>query len=119
MTAALLYPCDPLAPRRVDAHFRAEAAEARALGADVALLDHDALLRGDVAEAVRRIPAGAGPLWYRGWMIPSGRYTDLAAGLAGRGALLAVPPDRYRRAHELPGWYPVFAPATPASVWRE
>ncbi|RCV47308.1 hypothetical protein DEF24_27305, partial [Marinitenerispora sediminis] len=60
MTAALLYPCDPLAPRRVDAHFRAEAAEARALGADVALLDHDALLRGDVAEAVRRIPAGAG-----------------------------------------------------------
>ncbi|MFC7330978.1 ATP-grasp domain-containing protein [Marinactinospora rubrisoli] len=117
MTSALLYPSDPLTPRRVDRHFGAEAAEARELGAGIILLDHDALLRGDTAEAIRRVPAGAGPLWYRGWMIPAGRYADLAAALAGRGAALAVPPGRYRRAHELPGWYPVFEPVTPASVW--
>ncbi|TDQ54255.1 ATP-grasp domain-containing protein [Actinorugispora endophytica] len=117
MASTVLYPCDPLRPHLVDAHFRGEAAAARDLGAATALLDHDALLRGDVDGAVGRVPADAGPLWYRGWMVPAPRYDALAAALASRGGALVVDAAAYRRAHELPGWYPLFAGATPRSVW--
>lgn len=117
MPQPVLYPVDPLNPRRVDSHFSGEAEAARALGAATPLLDHDALLLGDTAEAVRRVPRDLGPVWYRGWMIPADRYAELDAALRGRGGALAVSPDAYRSAHELPGWYPVFRDATPASVW--
>ncbi|THV26522.1 ATP-grasp domain-containing protein [Glycomyces paridis] len=115
MTALLLC-ADPLAParsRRADPHFAREA-EAAAL---TAVIDHDALARGDVEEAVRRVPRDLGPAWYRGWMIGSDRYADLERALADRGCRLLTDAARYRRAHELPGWYEVFQGRTPASVW--
>lgn len=118
MVRPVLYCSDPLRPRRVDAHFAAEAAAVRACGAVVALLDHDALLAGDLRRAVGGVPAGLGAAWYRGWMIPAGRYTQLAEALAERGGGLVVGPDQYRAAHEFPGWYRCFAALTPASVWR-
>lgn len=114
---AILLPADPLTPRRADAHFRAEGVLVRELGGATALVDHDALLAGDVAEAVRRVPTGLGPAWYRGWMIPAPRYAELAAALAARGCSLLTTPTAYVSAHELPGWYDVFDGATPASVW--
>jgi hypothetical protein len=103
----VLFCRDPLNPREVDEHLRPEAAAVRAAGGTVALLDHDALLRGDAV----RVRAD-GPAWYRGWMIPTDRYAELAAAVE-----LVVPPDAYARAHELPGWYPTFADLTPPSVW--
>ncbi|MCX5379983.1 ATP-grasp domain-containing protein [Streptomyces sp. NBC_00091] len=119
MTTAttVLYCSDPLNERRADAHFAAEARQLRAAGGSVALIDHDALLAGDAERAVARVPAGAGALWYRGWMIPAERYADLDAALRGRGARTAVSPEDYRLAHELPGWYETFAALTPASRW--
>ncbi|GAA1415747.1 ATP-grasp domain-containing protein [Catellatospora coxensis] len=108
---------DPLTPTRVDAHFAAQARAVRDTGAAVALLDHDALLSGDPATAVRRVPRDLGDVWYRGWMIPADRYTELADALAGRGVTLRVPPAAYRAAHELPGWYAALAQVTPDSVW--
>ncbi|MEU5874055.1 ATP-grasp domain-containing protein [Glycomyces sp. NPDC047369] len=114
MTALLLC-ADPLAParsRRPDPHFARDAEAA----ADVAVIDHDALVRGDAEEAVRRVPAGLGPAWYRGWMMTARRYADLEAALADRGCTLATGSGAYARAHELPGWYPVFADRTPSSV---
>jgi hypothetical protein len=114
---AFLFPADPLRGRRVDDHFTGQAEAARATGAPVALIDHDALLRGEIEETVRRVPAGLGPAWYRGWMIPSGRYATLEAALAARGVRLRTTAAAYRQAHELPGWYPAFAPVTPPSVW--
>ena len=117
MSASMLFCADVLRPRQVDEHFAAQADVVRAAGARVALVDHDALLRGDTTEAVRRVPADLGPVWYRGWMVPAGAYDGLAAALAGRGAELLTSPDDYRRAHELPGWYDTFAPVTPASTW--
>jgi hypothetical protein len=118
MPTPVLYCCDPLNPRRVDEHFASEAREVRARGAAVALIDHDALLRGDVERAVAGIPVGTGAAWYRGWMIPSNRYGDLFEAVGRRGGGLLVTPDEYRAAHELPGWYPTFAEITPPSVWR-
>ncbi|MFJ6779181.1 ATP-grasp domain-containing protein [Streptomyces yangpuensis] len=116
-TATVLYCHDPLNERRVDAHFAAEARHVRAAGGTALLVDHDALIAGDTDRAVARVPAGAGSLWYRGWMVPAGRYDALDAALRRRGCRLAVTPEEYRRAHELPGWYGTFAGLTPASTW--
>lgn len=117
MPPSLLYCCDPLNPRRVDGHFSSEAREVRARDGVIALVDHDALLRGDMERAVERVPIGLGAVWYRGWMIPSARYRALAQALDQRGVELLVTAERYQAAHELPGWYPVFANETPVSVW--
>ncbi|MFE2724442.1 ATP-grasp domain-containing protein [Kitasatospora sp. NPDC059327] len=114
---ALLFPADPLNPHRPDPHFAWEARVLRGLGGEQYLVDHDALLAGQAEEAVRRVPRDCGPLWYRGWMIPSAGYADFARALAGRGAHLLTSAAGYASAHELPGWYGVFEGATPPSVW--
>ena len=92
---------------------------ARQAGVDVAVVDHDAILAGDVRTAVRRVPLSDGgqTAWYRGWMLPSAAYTMLATELGARGVRLLTGPAAYRAAHELPGWYSTFADLTPASVW--
>ncbi|MFF8842117.1 ATP-grasp domain-containing protein [Streptomyces sp. NPDC015127] len=118
MPTPVLYCRDPLNPRRVDEHFAPEAKAVRTVGGEVALVDHDALLAGDADAAVARVPQGLGGLWYRGWMVPSERYGALAEALRRRGADLLTTPDRYRAAHELPGWYAAFRDVTPASVWH-
>ncbi|MEU5473691.1 GNAT family N-acetyltransferase [Streptomyces lydicus] len=112
-----LFSGDPLHPRRTDPQFAPEAAAARSAGAATAVLDHEALLAGHAADAVSRVPRGAGPLWYRGWMLPADRYAALAEALAARGGRLLTSPAAYRTAHELPGWYEAFRPLTPQSVW--
>ncbi|MDX3097932.1 ATP-grasp domain-containing protein [Streptomyces sp. ME01-24h] len=117
MGVLFVFCADALRPSRVDAHFAAEAEAVRALGHDVALVDHDALLAGDAAAATSRVPSGAGPAWYRGWMMSAQRYAALSAALSERRVLLGTSPDQYRRAHELPGWYGAFAAQTPRSTW--
>ncbi|MFC7760691.1 hypothetical protein ACFQY4_23740 [Catellatospora bangladeshensis] len=89
---SFVFCADPLTPGRVDPHFAGQARAAREAGGTVALLDHDALLAGDVAGAVRRVPRDLGEVWYRGWMIPTGRYAELAGALAARGVILRVSP---------------------------
>ncbi|MFJ6754983.1 ATP-grasp domain-containing protein [Streptomyces sp. NPDC091273] len=116
-TTTVLYCHDPLNERRADAHFAAEARQLRAVGGTALLVDHDALLAGDPERAVARVPEGTGAVWYRGWMLPAGRYAELDAALRLRGAELVVTPEAYRRAHELPGWYGTFAGLTPVSGW--
>ncbi|MFF7019532.1 ATP-grasp domain-containing protein [Streptomyces klenkii] len=117
MAPVILFCRDPLHPRRADPHFAEDVRAAREAGLRTALLDHDALLAGDAGGAVRGVPRGAGDAWYRGWMVPSGRYAELAGALAAREVTLLTPPDAYRCAHELPGWYAAFTSVTPASVW--
>ncbi|MFI9332237.1 ATP-grasp domain-containing protein [Kitasatospora sp. NPDC052868] len=114
---ALLFPADPLNPRRPDPHYTWEARLLRELGGEYHLVDHDALLAGRAEEAVRRVPSDCGALWYRGWMLPSSDYAAFARALAGRGATLLTSAAGYASAHELPGWYGVFEGATPSSVW--
>ncbi|MGW5670047.1 ATP-grasp domain-containing protein [Micromonospora sp. NPDC003776] len=113
----LLFPADPLRPRRPDPHFAPEADATRAAGAAVALVDHDLLAAGgDPARAVAGVRA-PGHAVYRGWMLSSNRYADLAGALAARDVSLWTTPARYRRAHELPGWYAALAAVTPTSTW--
>lgn len=118
MPPAILYCSDPLRPRRVDAHFAAEANTVRELGGQVALIDHDALLAGRAEDAVAGVPTGLGPAWYRGWMIPADRYAELADAAEHRGTELLTTPAKYRSAHTFPGWYEPLAQFTPVSVWR-
>ncbi len=117
MTATFLFCSDSLNPRRVDDQFAAQAEAVRTAGGTVALLDHDALIAGEPGAAVRRVPRSAGTMWYRGWMIPVDRYRDLAQALSERDCALAVSPECYAKAHELPGWYEPFALLTPRSQW--
>ncbi|MFJ2867204.1 ATP-grasp domain-containing protein [Kitasatospora sp. NPDC087314] len=114
---AILFPADPLNPRRPDPHFAWEARLLRELGGEHHLVDHDALLAGHAEEAVGQVPRDGGPLWYRGWMLPSDRYAGFATALAVRGGALLTSAAGYLTAHELPGWYGVFEGATPPSVW--
>lgn len=114
----LLVPADPLRPHRPDPHFAPEAAAARTAGVPVAVVDHDALARGDADAALPRRP-DPGEAVYRGWMLTADRYAGFAATLAARGVTLRTSAGQYRRAHELPGWYPVLAPVTPATTWTE
>lgn len=119
----LLVPCDPVDPRRPDEHFAAEARAAREAGAAVALVDHDALARGDAAEGVRRVrraaleDGDAGDAVYRGWMLRTEHYGGLAEALAAREVQLRTSAGQYRRAHELPGWVDALAPVTPLTRW--
>lgn len=113
-----LFCCDPLRPRHPDPAFAQEAAAARRAGARTASVDHDALLAGDAEAAVGRVPQDSGAYWYRGWMVPPARYAELQDALAARGCSLLTDAPAYRTAHELPGWYEVFADLTPRSVWR-
>ncbi|MFE6036722.1 ATP-grasp domain-containing protein [Streptomyces sp. NPDC056452] len=112
-----LFCSDPLRPGRPDPQFAQEAGAARRAGAQVVLVDHDALLAGDPEASVGRVPRDSGPFWYRGWMIPPERYEELEGALAGRGCSLLTDAGAYRTAHELPGWYGTFAGLTPHSVW--
>lgn len=118
MTLTVLFCVDPLHPRRVDPHYAREAAAVRDHYGETALLDHDALRRGDVEAAIRAVPADLGPVWYRGWMVTGPEYAAMAAVLKRRGTVLLTHPDDYTRAHELPGWHDTFAGLTPHSVWR-
>lgn len=111
----MLFPRDVLNPKLVDEHFRPEASAARGEGISIALLDHDALLAGDTAHAIRGIGDDADALVYRGWMIPPDRYRELETAL-GNGRLRTTA-DEFRRAHHLPHWYPSLAEHTPVSVW--
>lgn len=90
----------------------------REAGGRVVLIDHDALVAGDVSAALARVEPGSGPYWYRGWMVPAERYARAGEALAARGCALRTGADAFRRAHELPGWYDVFAQLTPRSVWQ-
>jgi hypothetical protein len=113
----VVFPADVLHPRRVGDHFAAEADAARAAGLTVGLVDHDGLSRPDGADAAVARVGGTGAAVYRGWMLTADRYRDFFEALTRRGVRLRTTPQMYRRAHELPGWYPALAAHTPPSTW--
>ena len=87
----------PLAPRRPDEQFAAEAAAARELGVTVAVVDDDAARQGDPAAAVQRVPQNGGMAVYRGWMLRSEEYRLLADALAARSVTLRTSNRAVRR----------------------
>jgi hypothetical protein len=115
--AGMLFPRDLLQPRRVDEHFRSEAAAARDLGLGVQLIDHDAVVAGDVQGGLSAVGPDNGAYLYRGWMIPPSRYGSMARACAERGVSLVTSGDAFASAHHLPRWYPVMSAVTPESAW--
>lgn len=115
----LVVPRHPLDKRQPDEHFAPEAAAAKDLGIDVALVDHDALLDpASAPRALRAAPTSDDAL-YRGWMLRSEQYERFFEVAADSGVGLRTAPDAYRRSHELPGWYGAFEQLTPLSLWTE
>jgi hypothetical protein len=90
---------------------------AKDLGWDAAVVDHDALERGDFMTAVKRVMTASDDAVYRGWMVRSENYVGLEAALKDTGVVLRTTGEVYKRAHELPGWYPSFRSLTALSVW--
>jgi hypothetical protein len=115
----VLYCLDPLDCQRPDDVYAAEAEAAGRLGIPWTLIDHDALVRGDVDRAVRRTipqsPPGTGV--YRGWMMTAEQYGQFYQALEARGIRLLNDPDAYRHCHHLPESYHVIEGDTPRSVW--
>ncbi len=109
----MIFPSNPLLPGKPNLFFLQEFQEAK----KAFVLDLEALAAGDPVKATRRIPANAGPQWYRGWMIPSDQYLRLADTLQEKGSPLIVSGDDYVKAHHFPSWYPVFEHLTPKSTW--
>jgi hypothetical protein len=118
----ILFPLDPIHPRRVDPAWASEAEAVTRLGGTSLLVDHDAAARGDADAGVREAPRGAGELVYRGWMLRPDRYRKLHDALIARGLRPITSPAQYETAHHLPNaiahltntpetrWLPMTAP---------
>lgn len=113
----MLFPRDLLNPRLVDEHFRDEAAAARSIGLDVHLIDHDAIVTGDLTSGLRGIEGSGSGYVYRGWMVRPVQYSAMSDELRNRGVVLRTTGSDFRQAHHLPQWYPTMVGATPRSVW--
>lgn len=99
----IVFCIDPLDIALPDAAFAPEAEIARQLGLDILLIDHDALAKGDMRRAMRRIHHGMeGVAVYRGWMLHAAAYAALFEGLAERGVHLITTPQAYMTSHHLP-----------------
>lgn len=114
----ILFPTNPLEPAEVEPDFADQAAAAVAEGFHSSLVSFEALVNEHAPNrAVRRVPEGAGPCLYRGWMLKAADYAALAGALAARGASLVVSPAGYASCHHLPGWYEDFRQVTAQTVW--
>lgn len=105
----ILFPHNPLEPRKPDFDFEDQHKAALEAGFEVGIIDTD------LAELAR--PLTPGPVLYRGWMVSADRYGHIYDALAERGLQLMTSPAAYRLCHHLPGWYPSLQGHTPESTW--
>jgi len=99
----IIHCSDPIEPAAPDSAFATEAAIASQHGLSSLLIDHDALLAGDIKRACKRIRADEpGAAIYRGWMMPAAAYTRLHEALDARGITLMTTPAAYAIGHHLP-----------------
>ena len=119
MPPLLLVCSDPLELRKVEPSFRLDAEAARAVGFEVALLDHDELDRRISPPAALRktqfeVPCAA---IYRGWMLRHAAYERLFEELARRGVTLLTAPAAYAACHHAPGSYSALSRWMPKTAW--
>ena len=119
MAATLLMCLCPVRNGKVDDMYKEEFEAAQASGFDICLVDHDALVAGDLVHALKRIASGNGPWVYRGWMMSARVYASLELEMIERGYTPYTPAESYRQCHHLPGWYGTFHGITPRSVWND
>jgi hypothetical protein len=109
----------PLSAGQPDQAFEREYRAAESAGLRTILVDHDALVSGDMSKALRRVERTREDTRaiYRGWMVRVDVYTRVYRSLADLGYELLTAPDVFRRCHHLPGWYASLQDVTPRSVW--
>lgn len=115
----VLYCLDPLKSQYPESQFTREARAAERNGICWHLIDHDALIRGDVERALSGVPKQTRLVTaiYRGWMVTSEQYEAFDQGLKTRGITLINSPDEYRHCHHFPESYSVVQGNTPRTVW--
>lgn len=105
----LLFPHNPLSPRKPDFDFEEEFEAAQAAGFEVGFVNTDDLT------VTRNVSSG--PVLYRGWMLRTDRYAELYRTLALQGLEMLTCPQAYRQTHHLPAWYDQLKELTPCSCW--
>lgn len=110
----ILFPSYPSRPTQPDPAFGHEANAARKAGFQVAFVDLELQLGGDVL--LRRLPANESQFIYRGWLLRPDDYEKLDNELRGQGLRLVTKADAYREAYEFPRWYEKAKTITPRSL---
>lgn len=85
-----------------------------------ALIDFEALNRGEIEASVSRVRAGDETEIgiYRGWMLKPARYKDLYDALLAKNVKLINTPEAYQFCHHLPCNYETIKKYTPRTVYR-
>jgi hypothetical protein len=119
----ILFPGDPIQRSRCDPDFCRELEHAALAGFTALLYSHEALMEGDVDEALGGIRytdcVSQRPVLLRGWMIPGEVYTLLYEALITRGYCFFVNPVAYEEAHYLPFAIRHLGEHTARSAWME
>lgn len=110
----LLYPSDPLDPRRPDENYQGEYDAARAAGIPCSLFSAEGFDAGEF-HPTPRFDDGDQVL-YRGWMLSPEDYARLCAAVNYNGATSVTSPEAYAHCHYLPNWYESCKEFTPETV---
>jgi hypothetical protein len=103
-----------------DDRFELEALAAEELALESYAVPLDAIVDGDAARALRRLPRPRGRLWvYRGWMLNEHEYAGLYDAMADRDEELAVDPESFAEATYAPQYLPLLGPHTAPARWTE
>ena len=112
----VLYPRDILEVSKVDAHFRAEADMVLGLGMSIHLMDHDALVSGDLSNVLKKRPVGS-VVVYRGWMVDVSQYRSLYELVQAEGVTMLTSPESYAQTHYMPHWVGKASGLTADTKW--
>jgi hypothetical protein len=114
----VLFCSDPRLKDRPDRAFAREVEAAERAGLKWSRIDHEALVAGDVARALRRVDELDAPevAIYRGRRLRASTYERLHEGLRARGWRLIDDPAAYRSTHHLVDSLPFLAADTPRTV---
>ncbi len=110
----VLFPSYPSRPNQPDPAFGHEANAARKAGLEVAFVDLELQLGGEVV--LRRLHREDTQYLYRGWLLRPEEYTKLDGALTAQGCKLFTTSDAYREAYEFPRWYAKVKAYTPRSI---
>lgn len=115
----ILFPADVFNRRQVDEEFLWQSDQASSDNAQIFLLQAT-----DNPESPLKIIKqdrfnDETKLSMRGWMLTPDEYQSLESHADSAGYVLKTTAEQYRAAHYLPGWYELFKPFTPTTVWYD
>ncbi|WP_240480080.1 ATP-grasp domain-containing protein [Paenibacillus fonticola] len=117
----VIFCCEPLNDKTVDAYYESEYLGAESLGLDVCLISMEDLLLNNVNKALKSIPTvdDTEIAIYRGWMLKPQYYELLYKGLLAKNIKLINTTEEYLECHHFPNTYKNIKHRTPLSYWLE